>query len=317
MVERLFPPAPYVVALRAGGRITTEDVERAKAALDAALAEHDRVSFLLLVDGLGFVEPAALVRDIGYGLGQIQNLHRFHRVAVVTDQGWLRNVVGAENAVLPGVEVQAFAPADRAAAESWVSEAPPRPGPGLVWLDAARPTLLAFAVRGTLRAEDVAAFGDRLDRASASGKVDLLAVIETTPVPGLDALGSKLAELQIQALRETRRYAVVGGAGWLGSAVSFLAPLLPVTVKTFAEGEETAARAWLDEGRDDAVRPALSTANGHGAAGAEDLPPLPPTVADLPNTDPAGGAEDDDGPEAAPPTDDLGGPPPAGEPPAL
>ena len=330
MIERLFPPAPYVVALRVGGRVTTDDVGRAKAALDAALDSHDRVSFLLVVDGLGFVDPAALVRDVGYGIGQIQNLPRFHRAAVVTSQGWLRSLVGAENALLPGVEARAFAPADRAAAEAWVSETPPLPGPGLAWLDADRPTLLAYAVRGTVRAEDVRAFGERLDRASAAGKVDLLAVVETTPLPGLDALGTDLAELQVRALRATRRYAVVGGAGWLGSAVSFLAPLLPVTVKTFAAGEEAAARAWLDEGRNDAAtppRPALpetvaspstddDTDNEGGAedttAGPDDLPR---TVADLPKANDTPDAPD--GPEAAPPTDDLGGAPPAGEPPPL
>ena len=334
MIERLFPPAPYVVALRLGGRITTADIDRAKSALDAALESHDRVSFLLVVDGLGFVDPAALVKDVGYGIGQIQNLPRFHRAAVVTGQGWIRSVVGAENALLPGVQVRAFAPADRAAAEAWVSETPPLPGPGLVWLDSDRPTLLAYAVRGTVRAEDVAAFGSRLDRAAEAGKVDLLAVVETTPLPGLDALGTDLAEVQVRALRTTRRYAVVGGAGWLGSAVSFLAPLLPVTVKTFAAGEEAAARAWLDEGRDDAAappRPALpktvaALPEPDDAPGDADAPDtggatdLPRTVADLPKADDApddGGGADDDGPTPAPPTDDLGAPPPAGEPPPL
>ena len=330
MIERLFPPAPYVVALRVGGRVTTDDIDRAKGALDAALESHDRVSFLLVVDGLGFVDPAALVRDVGYGIGQIQNLPRFHRAAVVTNQGWLRSVVGAENALLPGVEVRAFAPGDRAAAEAWVSETPPLPGPGLVWLDADRPTLLAFAARGTVRAEDVAAFAERLDAATAAGKPDLLAVIETTPLPGLDALGTDLAELQVRALRTTRRYAVVGGAGWLGQAVSFLAPLLPVQVKTFAAGEEAAARAWLDEGRDDVTtppRPALpetvaslsapddETGGGADAPDAGGVDDLPRTVADLPKADDA--PDDEDGPEAAPPTDDLGGAPPAGEPPPL
>lgn len=319
MIERLFPPAPYVVALRVGGRVTTDDIERAKSALDAALADHDRISFLLVVDGLGFVDPSALVRDIGYGLGQIQNLPRFYRTAVVTNQGWIRSAVRAENAVLPGVEVKAYAPADRAAAEAWVAETPPLAGPGLVWLDADRPTLLAYAVRGTLRAEDVSAFGARLDRATASGKADLLAVVETTPLPGLDALGTDLAELQVRALRQTRRYAVVGGAGWLSSAVGFLAPLLPVTVRTFAAGEEGAARAWLDEGRDDAPRPdrpalpltvaALpdedaddtpdtkpGDAGGADAGDTSGADDLPRTVADLPKADDAPGGDDDSTP---------------------
>ena len=311
MIERLFPPAPHVVALRVGGRVTSGDIERAKAALDGALAEHDRVSFLLVVDGLGFVDPAALVRDLGYGLGQIQNLPRFHRAAVVTGQGWLRAVVEAENAVVPGLEVRAFAPADRSAAEAWAAEAAPPTGPGLAWLDADRPTLVAFAVRGTLRAEDVAAFGERLDRASAAGPVDLLAVVDAAPLPGLDALGTKLAEVQVQALRQTRRYAVVGGAGWLGPAVSFLAPLLPVEVKTFAAGEEAVARVWLDAGRGGvSPRPALPKAtHGDGAGGADGLPR---TVAEHADEGDAEG-----GPAPAPPTDDLGGTPPAGEPPPL
>lgn len=253
MIERLHPPAPHVVALRVGGRITTEDVERAEAALDEALAAHERVSLFVVLDGVGWVDPAALLRDLRYSLGQLKNLHRFGRVAVVTGLGWVQALVGAEDAALPGVDVRSFVPSARADAEAWVSAAPPPPEPALVPLPSPRPNALAYAVRGTLREDDLAPFEAALRAAVAEhGAADVFLRVERAPGVGLDAIGPALGRMKLHALGHVRRYAVVGGPGWLAAAAGLLEPLLPVRVRHFEAGEDTAAWAWLDAGRDEA-----------------------------------------------------------------
>ena len=315
MIERLHAPAPHVVALRAGGHVTAEDVGRAQAALDDALRQHDRVSFFVVLDPVGWVDPAALVRDLGYSLGQVKNLSRFHRAAVVTGQAWVRALVGAEAAVLPGVEVRAFGPDARAEAEAWVAEAPAPRRPGVAWQESPRADALALAVTGPVRAEDVAAFRERLG--AVEGPLDLFVRFEAGPAFGLDALGGDLVRNQVTALRRVRRCAVVGGPGWLAAATGLFEPLAPVAgarVRHFEAGEDEAAWAWLDAGRD-----AGGEAPGDGQAEAP--PALPPTVAALPPADdaPDGAASrpSEGGPSADPPADDLGAPPPAGEPPPL
>jgi hypothetical protein len=309
MIERLHPPAPHVVALRAGGRITSEDVGRAQAALDDALKRHDRVSFFVVLDGVGWIDPAALLRDLGYSLGQLKNLPRFHRAAVVTGQGWVRAAVGAEDALLPGVEARAFAPGDRAAAEAWVAERPGAVAPGVVWAPQPRPDALALTVTGPVRAEDVAAFRARLD--AVDGPVDLFVGFERGLSLGLDALGGDLVRNQIDAARRVRRCALVGAPGWLAAAAGLFEPLAPVAgsrLRHFEAGEGEAAWAWLDAGREP---------SGDGQAGAARA--LPPPVAALPDADAPDDADQPsaDPPSADPPADDLGTPPPAGEPPPL
>lgn len=307
MIERLHPPAPHVVALRAGGRITAEDVGRATDALDAALAAHDRVSFFVVLDAVGWVDPAALLRDVGYSLGQIKNLPRFHRVAVVTGQGWIRTLVGAEDAALPGVDVRAFGPDERAAAEAWVAVPPPPRQPGVAWLPAPRPGVIALAVEGPVRPEDVAGFRERLD--AADGPVDLFVRFERGFSVGIDALGGDLVRNQVALFQRVRRCALVGGPGWLAAAAGLLEPFAPITearVRHFEAGEEGAAWAWLDAGHGGPAPPGTDGGDGR----AEALPPAPPSADDASETDARG-------PSADPPADDLGTPPPAGEPPPL
>lgn len=254
MIERLHAPAPHVVALRVGGRITPDDIGRATAALDDALAAHERVSLFVVLDGVGWVEPAALLRDLRYSVGQLRNLHRFHRAAVVTGLGWIRALAGAEDAALPGVDVRAFAPEERSEAEAWIGAAPPPPEPALVHLPSPRPDALAYAVRGTIHQDDLVPFGDALRAAVAEhGSADVFLQVDRVPGVGLDAIGPALGRMKLYAVGHVRRYAVVGGPGWLAAAAGLLDPLLPVRVRHFEAGEDAAAWAWLDAGRDEAA----------------------------------------------------------------
>jgi len=49
-------------------------------------------------------------------------MHKFAKVAVIANQGWLRMMSQLEGALIPGIEVKAFEPDKEAEAEAWLSE---------------------------------------------------------------------------------------------------------------------------------------------------------------------------------------------------
>jgi hypothetical protein len=63
---------------------------------------------------------------IGVELSRIPALfrimRRFRKVALVADEAWVRAVGRIEGALIPGLELRAFAPEERAQAESWLLE---------------------------------------------------------------------------------------------------------------------------------------------------------------------------------------------------
>ena len=121
MIEFLPSPGPDVVALRAGGTLTADDIDRAWASLDAALDEAQSVGVYLEIVGLEGVTLAGIVRDIATGLQNLKDLPRFERVAVVTDSGWIQKAAKLEDLLIPGIDVRAFSPEEEAAAMAWLS----------------------------------------------------------------------------------------------------------------------------------------------------------------------------------------------------
>lgn len=49
-------------------------------------------------------------------------LGRIDRCAVISDVGWIRMAAELEGAVIPGLVIKSFVPADEAAAEAWLTE---------------------------------------------------------------------------------------------------------------------------------------------------------------------------------------------------
>jgi hypothetical protein len=119
----MLPAQDGVIAMRAKGLLDAADIERGIAAVDEALKTHARLAIYAEVNITGMT-PRALLKDIAYGISNLSELRRFWRVAVVTDQHWIRWIARAENAVFP-VEIRVFPLAEREAAMSWVSERVP------------------------------------------------------------------------------------------------------------------------------------------------------------------------------------------------
>lgn len=125
MIEFTETGADEVVGIRVSGKVTSEDIERAIGKIESKLEQHDHVSFIAEIEGLSGVSPAALLKDITYGIQQLRHLDRFHRTAVITDKRWIRAAVKIESKILPGVEIKAFFTPEREDAFEWAKDGQP------------------------------------------------------------------------------------------------------------------------------------------------------------------------------------------------
>jgi hypothetical protein len=250
----ILPTSDTIVAMRASGRLDEADIERATQAVDAALARQERIALYAEIDIDG-ITPGALVRDVGYGLGRLRELHRFPRAAVVTGQDWVRWIARVEQAVLPGIEVKVFPPAEKDAAMAWISEPLPPPaaepeptGPSIHLIGTSHPEVVAFEIDGRVGADDTRRLISLFNRAMDDhNRLRMLVRVRNFDGVTLEALRQEgLFAAKVRGWDKVERYALVGGPAWLHTATRALAPLVGVETRIFAPEDEGQAWSWLD-----------------------------------------------------------------------
>lgn len=249
MIERLSALPDHLVALRLEGRIAAEDIDRLTERLNQALAAHEQVSFFLEIASLERLTPKALLKDVQFGLSQIKNLRRLHRVAVVTDQEWIRTGITWTRRLFTSIHLRVFEPPEREEALAWAGETPPAAGPpkrGLEEIPTKDPGTIAVAVRGPVTGADIEHWAPRLRAAyETQGRLNLLMRMDGGYRFHLDVFSGKLARLKTDALSHIERYAVVGAPDWMPSATRLARPLLKLEPRFFDSGDEAAAWNWV------------------------------------------------------------------------
>lgn len=124
MLDLISHPADHVVAMKAGGVVTGQELQRAIDAIEAAKRVHPKVSLVVEIDSLRFMTLTALLRDIGYGLTQLGDLEHYHRAAVVTDQEWVKQIAHLEERLFKAVNIRTFPKREHVAAMAWAGELP-------------------------------------------------------------------------------------------------------------------------------------------------------------------------------------------------
>lgn len=120
MVELLQAP-DQVAAFRITGKLTGEEFDTIAALIEEKLGRHEKVALYADMIGLTDVTGDAIVKRVRYGMGKLGELHRFPRVAIITDKEWLRALAGFSADFAKWMEVRTFEGTERDAAMAWSS----------------------------------------------------------------------------------------------------------------------------------------------------------------------------------------------------
>lgn len=114
-------PAPNRLNIEFSGKLDSNDMT---AVLDRFIELSEGVEAGRMLYRIGtFDLPTfgAMVVELKRLPALLRIVRRFDKVAVLAEQGWLKKASEIEGALIPGLEIKAFAPAAEAEAEAWLA----------------------------------------------------------------------------------------------------------------------------------------------------------------------------------------------------
>lgn len=249
-IEGTYP----LIALAYSGLVTEDDINSTYEIMNPALVDGEKTClYVEMLDGVD-IEGPALFTDFRRAPEIIGKLKQFERVAVVTNQDWLRAIVRLEGSLFSffdsDIKLQVYHENERDTAIAWLKgETSYSHEPSIIELSSDDPNVSAFEVNGTIRTEDielskkmmVAFMNDEPPRRLLVRIVNLKGLQPTT------LFDSQMIAMKQEARKHVDRYAVVGGPAWLQHLVRSMAPLFSFEIRTFELDEEQNAWDWVKE----------------------------------------------------------------------
>ena len=96
-------------------REVLETFERLAGSIERGVILYDMVHFAL-------PSPGAMAIEFSRLPAMLRLIRRFRRAALLTDKQWLQRLSEWEGALIPGLDIKAFARNDREQAERWLEE---------------------------------------------------------------------------------------------------------------------------------------------------------------------------------------------------
>jgi hypothetical protein len=243
MLTQLKSPASHVVAVRLEQKVTKDDVAQAVKLVESALEDSDRLNLLFDLTQVEGVEPAALLKDLVFGLRNLGRLYRFQQMAVITDNESLGKVVKFEDWLFKSIEIKRFASQDAEAAFNWSETKLDLPPPGFEQKPNDKYLELHYGERVT--GYDITRIRDLIkERYDASGPVRVLSCFKSTPKIGQGVLYEKLRQFKLMGL--LCRVAVVGPES-LATRIKAFNTVIHTQLKHFTEDKMEEARTWLSD----------------------------------------------------------------------
>ncbi|WP_173930965.1 STAS/SEC14 domain-containing protein [Chelativorans sp. Marseille-P2723] len=247
-IEILPSSAPDVVLLRIEGKAEHEDVLRVIDLLEDLLFRNEKTHVLVeAIDFSGF-EPQHVPEYLRRGLPLLGKLKRFGRIAVVSDQAWLRTLARIESALLPNISYETFDLSERERALAWVEGREPRPhGAGLQIIETSRPDVLAFEIDGKLSEDELETIVERFEpeesRPAPKRVIGKIIRLGGAEMKGL--FDDDFVKMKLHAFSNVERYALIGGPAWLAGWVTFIDALTKGEIRHFSLEDEAAAWDWI------------------------------------------------------------------------
>lgn len=116
----------HVLAYRLSGKLDAADYDRIIATVEAKLAAHERIGVFADMTGFESMTAEALMKDLRYNLTKLGQWSRFPRMAVVTEEPWLKAWIHILDPIFPQFEARVFKPGEDAEAIRWAGDLPVR-----------------------------------------------------------------------------------------------------------------------------------------------------------------------------------------------
>ncbi|WP_252259487.1 SpoIIAA family protein [Erythrobacter aurantius] len=172
------------------------------------------------------------------------------RIAIVSDEEWVRTSARLESALLPGISYQVYDDDEAETARAWVLEQVENPHTGAFHeIDVSDPKIAAYELSGRLDREEsekgVAMVRAKFD---LEGCTRLLLVIRNWHGFDLDRLLSgEVLNGKLEIARKMERYAIVGGPKWIRTYAEFTSNFFSGEIRGFELEDQAKAIAWLSE----------------------------------------------------------------------
>jgi hypothetical protein len=243
------PSREDVIACRISGRMSAEEIEDISDKVLEAVERNETTHVYVETEGMTGFDAKAWVEQIQRAWPLFGKLRRFGRVAVVSDQQWIRWWSRIESALLPGISYEMFDLTERERALDWVEGriADPHESSFSI-LPTSDSRVIAFDMTGRASAETMeAVVREIMPRLEAvEGPVRVLGRFQSFRMPEAGGMfDTDFFKMKLTAFRKVERYATVGGPRWFRSIISLVSPLLRMEIRHFDEAEEDEAWAWV------------------------------------------------------------------------
>jgi hypothetical protein len=251
-IEPLSPKAHQILIY---GEVSADDVAKLVAFAKDQNAQGLGGNVLFDLVSMASFSWASMLGELAHVPALLQWLYRLDRIAVVSDEEWIRSAARLESALLPGVTYAVYDAHEAERARGWVLE------------ESAHPYTGAIAERDAGARLAVLDLTGRLDRHETERALALLQAKLADPDcarvmlvvhqwHGFDAdtaFSSTVWQGKLGLIDQIERYALVGGPAWLRQMAAAFGALVKPEVRTFDLADEAAALDWLREGLDGAA----------------------------------------------------------------
>ena len=240
MIEEMSGLPAGTIGFRATGKVTDDDYDDVLTpAIDRAIEAHDRIKLLAqLGPELDGYSMEAAWEDTKLGL---RHWNGFERVAIVTDEKWVRGVMKAFGFMMP-CPIQLFALDELDEAKRWLQESL-----GTMHFSVNDGVVIA-KLMGKL--EPSAYEGIEAELASVMSENEhvklLLDLREFDGWSGLSALGNHLSLVR-EHRRKPERIAIVGNKAWQRLAEKIMSQFVNAKAHFFDGDDYDGAIAWVSQ----------------------------------------------------------------------
>ena len=120
--------APNLLVMDVTGQMDSVAMEVALDLLVPVVKDMRHGGALLRAEGVEWPTLGAIGVELRHWGQLMAMIRKVDKIAVLTDQGWVRNLAAVESLLVPNLEIRSFAPDAEADARAWLTGGVPQDG---------------------------------------------------------------------------------------------------------------------------------------------------------------------------------------------